>query len=148
MTSATAAPPTAPNLALHEHGLEWRRIAGREVANLSGLALVVSAPHPGGGFSFGVVEPGPDGAMVVRREGRAETRANARRDAVLAAGDVLGLVGHEVAQALAVTDMTPAVGGRVRTAAYVLLAVIGVCAAAAVAAVVVMTARSILQVLG
>lgn len=126
--------PTPSNLALHEHGLDWRRIAGREVANLSGLALVVSAPHPDGGFSFGVVEAGPDGAVVVHREGRAETRANARRDAVLAAGDVLGVVEHEVARALAVTDMTPAVGGRVRAAAYVLLAAIAVGVSALVAA--------------
>jgi len=81
-----------------DHGLTWKRTAGREWAQgLGGHSLWVApgdgsleveGSGAGGGFGFMVVR---DVAMKIVRSGTAPTRAEARKHAVFALAIVLGM---------------------------------------------------------
>ena len=71
-----------------DHGLQWRRLAGREHALTSGFILMVSAPAPNGGYMWGVLRE--DNHDVVDN-GKAPTRGEARRLAVFALAEHLGI---------------------------------------------------------
>ena len=73
---------------MNDHGLEWRRLYGREWAKTEHHTLMVSSRMDDGGYAFGVID---DATKEPVTTGQAPTRPEARRLAVFALAEVLGL---------------------------------------------------------
>lgn len=71
-----------------DHGLEWRRLYGREWAKTECHTLMVSSRMDDGGYAFGVIDDATQNPVTT---GMAPTRPEARRLAVFALADVMGL---------------------------------------------------------
>lgn len=104
-----------------DHGMEWRRIGGRELANVDGHGLVVM-PGQNGGFLWGVLNESTGETID---QGKEETRGEARRRAVWAAAKALDVptLDEPPPAEIILLSSTPRVGRRMRAAARIVVTV-------------------------